>query len=116
MPPAGQLQDALDRIREDRAHGQPQPLVALQLANRVRTARAGIKRDIAEGRRAAVDVIADPPDVASTMPIMDVLMAQLRWGRARALRLLMVAHVREGKTLGELTPRQREVLADLLRA
>jgi hypothetical protein len=111
---SSQLQDALDKVREDRAQGKPQQLVALDLANAVRTGRAAIKRGLADGSLRAKDVILDPPAVAAKMPIMDVLMAQRYWGKDRTLRLLLVAQVREGRTLGELTARQRGVLVDLL--
>jgi hypothetical protein len=114
IPQTGQLQPALDKLREDRAHGRPQYLVALQEANRVRIGRAALRREIADGVQSARDVIKDPPDVAVTMSVLDVLMAQHRWGRHRALRTLVVAQVREGRTVGALTPRQREVLVDLL--
>jgi hypothetical protein len=93
---------------------QPQWRIALDQANPVRKVRANVKRDIAEGRRTAVQVITDPPEHTHGMNVLDVLVAQRQWGRARALRLLVAAQVREGKTLESLTERQRRVLVDLL--
>ena len=65
-----------------------QHLRALQQANRVRLARAEMKREIAAGDLAAADVILSCPWQAHSMSISDLLMSQKRWGRARCRRLL----------------------------
>jgi hypothetical protein len=96
------------------ASTQPQWRVALDQANPVRTARANVKRDIADGQQTAAAVITDPPEHTHGMRVLDVLAAQRQWGRKRAVRLLVTAQVREGKTLESLTERQRRVLVDLL--
>jgi hypothetical protein len=94
----------------------PQHLRALQHANRVRLARAELKRKIASQQTSAADVILNCPWEAASMEISDVLMAQRRWGRARCRRLLLSLGLPENKQVGTLTARQREALAALLTA
>jgi hypothetical protein len=93
-----------------------QHLRALQEANRVRLARAEMKRAIAAGGIAAEDVILSCPWQAHSMSISDLLMSQKRWGRARCRRLLMSIGVPENKQVGTLTERQRVALAAVLSA
>jgi hypothetical protein len=94
----------------------PQHLRALQHANRVRLARADLKRRIAAEDTSAAEVVLDCPWEAASMDISDVLMAQRRWGRARCRRLLISLGLPENKQVGTLTSRQRQALAALLSA
>jgi hypothetical protein len=94
----------------------PQHLRALEHANRVRLARADLKRKIASQETTAAGVILDCPWEAASMEIGDVLMAQRRWGHARCRRLLLSLSLPENKQVGTLTARQREALASLLTA
>lgn len=94
----------------------PQHLRALQHANRVRLARAELKRRIAAQDTSAAEVVLNCPWEASSMEISDLLMAQRRWGRARCRRLLLSLGLAENKQLGTLTARQRQALAALLTA
>src|SRR2546423_14892131 len=94
----------------------PQHLRALQHANRVRLARAALKRRIAAEDTSAAEVVVSCPWEASSMEISDLLMAQRRWGRARCRRLLLSLGLAENKQLGTLTARQRQALAALLTA
>jgi hypothetical protein len=87
---------------------------ALTLANRIRSARADLKRALGSGRRSAADVISDPPWTAQTMPIKHVVLSQRGWGPVRARRLLRAASVSEEKSLGTLTERQRRALLAML--
>jgi hypothetical protein len=91
-----------------------QHLRALQEANRVRLARAEMKREIAAGLLAAEEVILSCPWQAHSMSISDLLMSQKRWGRARCRRLLLSIGVPENKRVGTLTERQRVALAAVL--
>ncbi len=93
-----------------------QHLRALEHANRVRLARADMKRGIASGRLGVVDVIVDCPWQAESMSISELLMSQKRWGRARCHRLLMSIGIPENKQVGTLTDRQRSAVADVLRS
>jgi hypothetical protein len=96
--------------------GQEQHLRALEYANRVRLARARLKRKVAGGELPAADVVLRCPWQAHSMSISDLLMSQKRWGRARCRRLLVSLGVPENKQLGTLTERQRLALAAVLTA
>jgi len=93
---------------------EEQHLRALEYANRVRLARARLKRGIAAGELAAGDVVLSCPWQASSMSISDLLMSQKRWGRTRCRRLLVSLGVPENKQVGTLTQRQRLALAAVL--
>jgi hypothetical protein len=94
----------------------PQHLRALQRANRVRLARAELKRRIAEGELSAAEVILASPWEAASMAIGDVLMSQRRWGGTRCRKFLAMFQISETKTVGSLTERQRRALAAQLQA
>jgi hypothetical protein len=95
---------------------EQQHLRALEYANRVRLARARMKRRIAAGDLSAADVILTCPWQAHSMSISDLLMSQKRWGRTRCRRSLMSLGVPENKQIGTLTERQRLALAAVLTA
>ena len=95
---------------------EEQHLRALEYANRVRLARARMKRRIAAGELSATDVILGCPWQAHSMSISDLLMSQKRWGRTRCRRLLVSLGVPENKQVGTLTERQRLALAAVLTA
>jgi hypothetical protein len=94
--------------------GQEQHLRALEYANRVRLARAQLKRSVAAGEVTAGEVVLECPWQAQSMSISDLLMSQKRWGRTRCRRLLMSLNVPENKQVGTLTDRQRIALASML--
>lgn len=94
----------------------PQHLKALERANRVRLARAELKRRIAEGEVSAAEVILSSPWEASSMAIGDVLMSQRRWGSTRCRKFLAMFRISETKRVGSLTERQRVALAAQLDA
>jgi len=96
--------------------GSEQHLRALEYANRVRLARAKMKRKVASGELSAADVVLSCPWQAHTMEIADLLMSQKRWGRTRCRRLLVSIGVPENKAVGTLTERQRLALAAVLTA
>ena len=93
-----------------------QHLRALEYANRVRLARARMKRKVASGELSAADVIMSCPWQAHSMSISDLLMSQKRWGRTRCRRLLVSLGVPENKQIGTLTERQRVAVAAVLTA
>jgi RecB family exonuclease len=84
---------------------------ALEQANRVRLARAELKRQVAEGEVAAAEVVLTCPWEAESMEIGDLLMSQHRWGRTRCHRFLATMRMSETKTIGSMTERQRNELA-----
>lgn len=95
---------------------QEQHLRALEYANRVRLARARMKRLIGAGELSAAEVVLSCPWQAHSMSISDLLISQKRWGRTRCRRLLVSLGVPENKQVGTLTERQRLALAAVLTA
>jgi hypothetical protein len=93
----------------------PQHLQALQQANRVRLARAELKRRVAAQAITVADVVLECPWEAESMALSDLLMSQRRWGRARCRRVLLSLGLPENKQIGSLTERQRRALAATLR-
>ena len=94
----------------------PQHMQALEMANRVRLARAALKRRVSSSEITAAEVIVTCPWEAESMPVMDLLMSQRRWGRTRCRKFLTSIQMSETKTVGTLTERQRRTLAALLSA
>jgi hypothetical protein len=91
-----------------------QHMRALAQANRVRLARAELKRQVAEGEKTVADVVLGCPWEAESMSISDLLMSQHRWGRTRCRRFLTSIPMSETKTIGTMTERQRRALAGML--
>ena len=91
-----------------------QHMRALAQANRVRLARAELKRQVAEGETSVADVVLSCPWEAESMTISDLLMSQHRWGRTRCRRFLTSIPMSETKTIGSMTERQRNELAKRL--
>jgi len=101
---------------DGRVVGGPQHLRALEHANRVRLARAELKRRIAAGDVRVPDVVLDSPWEARSMELSELLMSQKRWGRERCRRLLLVLGIPENKQVRTLTERQRVALSAMLQA
>ena len=89
----------------------PQHMRALAQANRVRLARAELKRQVAEGEVSVAEIVLERPWEAESMSIADLLMSQHRWGRTRCRRFLASIPMLETKTIGSMTERQRRALA-----
>ena len=96
------------------ARQMPQHMQALARANRVRLARAELKRSIGRGEVEVADVIRDCPWETESMTLAELLTSQRRWGRTRARKLLQALALSENKRLGTLTPRQRALLMSAL--
>jgi hypothetical protein len=92
----------------------PQHMQALARANRVRLARAELKRSIGRGDVDVAEVIRDCPWETESMTLSELLTSQRRWGRTRARKLLQGLALSENKRLGTLTPRQRAILSSAL--
>ena len=92
----------------------PQHMQALARANRVRLARAELKRSIARGDVEASEVVRECPWETESMTVAELLTSQRRWGRTRARKFLLRVALNENKRLGTLTPRQRALLAAAL--
>ena len=91
-----------------------QRLRALERANRVRIARARVKRRIAAGELTAAQVILSPRREIDGMAIAGVLGSQYRWGALRSRGLLARLGMSEAKTIGSMTERQRIATASVL--
>jgi hypothetical protein len=89
----------------------PQHMQALAQANKVRLARAELKRQVGDGELSVADVVLECPWEAESMAIADLLMSQHRWGRTRCRRFLGSVSMNETKTIGSMTDRQRRELA-----
>ena len=100
-------------IADDQAQQQ---LLALRQANRVRVARAELKRKVAREELSVAEVVVGCPWEAASMEIGDLIRSQRRWGAARCRRLLVAVGLPENKHVGTLTDRQRNVLAAVLEA
>jgi hypothetical protein len=92
----------------------PQHMRALERANKVRLARAELKRRVAIGEIEAAEVILDCPWEADSMAVADLLMSQRRWGQTRCRKFLAQIPMSEKKTVGSMTERQRRTLAMML--
>jgi hypothetical protein len=89
---------------------------ALAEANRVRLARAELKRRVEAGDVPTAEVVRELPWEAETMAVGELLRSQRRWGRTRSRKFLAALTLNENRELGRLTMRQRALLADHLEA
>jgi hypothetical protein len=89
---------------------------ALERANKVRLARAELKRRVAGGEIGVAEVILECPWEAESMAVADLLMSQRRWGQTRCRKFLTQIPMSEQKTIGSMTERQRRTLAAMLTA
>lgn len=118
--PHRRIEPIVDRREDSRddesQRGTPQCMEALARANKVRLARAALKREISAGHRHITEVIMESPWEAESMSLGELLCAQRRWGRARSRKLLASSALSEGKRVGTLTDRQRRILVAALEA
>lgn len=94
---------------------KPQYMEALDRANKVRLTRAATKRSVARGDIPAADVILECPWEVESMAIGELLNSQRRWGRTRTRKFLLGVALNENKPIGKMTPRQRALVAALLK-
>lgn len=105
-----------------RVNATAQNMAALDLANRTRLRRAAIRRKLRQSPPlAAVDtaleILHAPEPMLATMPVRRLLEALPRYGPDRLRKVYASADgVPEQATLGQLTDRQRGVLAKAVRA
>src|ERR1700712_2864923 len=78
----------------------PQYMRALERANKVRLARAELKRKVSMDETDAADVILSCPWEAHSMAVADLLMSQRRWGQTRCRKFLAQIPMSEKKTIG----------------
>jgi hypothetical protein len=92
----------------------PQYMRALERANKVRLARAELKRQVSMDQTDVAEVILACPWEAQSMAVADLLMSQRRWGQTRCRKFLAQIPMSEKKTIGSMTDRQRRTLAAML--
>ena len=90
--------------------GSDQRLDALRKANKIRSRRAQLKKDLAAGSVQIVDILALPPEFAETERVSVLLRAVPKYGSARVTRLLIRARIGDSKRLGGLSDRERAEL------
>ena len=90
---------------------EPQHMQALAEANRVRLARAQLKREVGAGMVDTAEIVRECPWQAETMTVGELLRSQRRWGRTRSRKFLAALTLNENRELGRLTMRQRHMLA-----
>lgn len=83
---------------------------ALQRANEVRLAVAAVKRQVHNGEMTLGEAMGE--SCVASMTVFRLLCAQKQWAAARASRLLWELDINAYKTIAELTPRQRALVAE----
>jgi hypothetical protein len=94
----------------------PQHVRALERANQVRRARALVKRRIASGQLTAAEVVLSHRWEIESMPVAEVLLSQRQWARKRCAEFLLAVTIRDNKSVGSMTERQRIAVAAMLTA
>jgi hypothetical protein len=116
IEPIVDRQNGSEQVGAKQKRGTSQCMEALARANKVRLARAALKREISAGHRNITEVIMESPWEVESMSLGELLCAQRRWGRARSRKLLSSTSLSEGKRVGTLTERQRRILVAALEA
>ena len=99
----------------------PQPIQALERANRVRIGIATLTREVGqmprqEGLTYVADLIENTTDDIALRARVEVLVGSpRRWGKMLTKRLLRRLHIDGTQRLGDLPDRQRRLLAQALR-
>ena len=88
---------------------------ALERANKIRTARAQLKRDLKGGKVSIQQLLLKPPSYLETAKVFDMLLAVPKYGRVKANKVLVQCRISPSKTIGGLSERQRNELVGLLR-
>jgi hypothetical protein len=92
-----------------------QRMDALARANRIRTERAQLKRDLKAGRLSIHALLLDPPEYIETAKVFDMMLAVPKYGRVKVNKILAHCRIAPSKTIGGLSERQRSELVSLLR-
>jgi hypothetical protein len=88
---------------------------ALERANKIRTARAQLKRDLKAGKVSIHKLLMEPPAYLETAKVFDMLLAVPKYGRVKANKVLVQCRISPSKTIGGLSERQRTELVSMLR-
>lgn len=93
---------------------EPHHMIALNRANEVRVARARLKEGISGGTYQIKDVLFSPPPYCRNMAIGELISSQRQWGSGRTEKFLEDVGISWNWRLGELSERQRRLLARML--
>lgn len=91
-----------------------QRMDALGKANRIRSFRARLKKDVKAGRVSALTLIAQPPEEIETMKVFDLVLATPKHGRVKTNKVLQQCRISPSKTIGGISDRQRDELIGLI--
>lgn len=91
-----------------------QRLTALSTANAVRTFRGDLKKDVKAGKISVVKLLENPPEEIKNMKIPALLLAAPKIGQVKVNRILNRCRISPTKTVGGLSPRQRDALLSLM--
>lgn len=92
-----------------------QYLDALSRGNKIRCARAKLKKEIAAGKVNLPEMLRDTiPECFENMKAEELLRSAPRVGPKKARYFLLLAHCSPVQRCGRITTRQRDFLADLL--
>ena len=86
----------------------------MKRANRIRTLRATLKRDLKAGRAKIYQLLLDPPEYLLTAKVSEMMMAVPKYGRVKVDRALKHCRISPSKTFGGLSERQRHELVAFL--
>ncbi len=88
---------------------------ALKRANKIRSSRAMMKRDLKSGDQIIGRLLLNPPEYIKTAKVSDLLQAVPKLGRVKVNRILTQCRISPSKTIGGLSERQRAELISYLK-
>jgi hypothetical protein len=92
-----------------------QRMEALNEANRIRTRRAQLKKDLRSGRANINVLLLSPPDYILSAKVSDMLLAVPKYGHVKVNKILAQCRISPSKTIGGLSQRQRAELVSHFR-
>jgi hypothetical protein len=92
-----------------------QRMEALNEANRIRTKRAQLKKDLRAGRANINVLLLSPPDFIQSAKVSDMLLAVPKYGHVKVNKILAQCRISPSKTIGGLSQRQRAELVSHFR-
>lgn len=82
----------------------------LRKANRIRTQRAEIKKELKRGERTLEEIFCDIPDSLETMRVFDLLVCCPKIGKTKANNICRRLDIRPSLYLPQLSDRRRQQL------
>ena len=89
-----------------------QRMDALVKAAEIRSARARLRKQIAEGEVSFAEALCDP--VAARMPVMQLVRSVKGFGKARTEETMKACGIHESRRCGGLGPKQRAKLLEAM--